>query len=129
MNIYQVIKTIEDISNLQFEIDSELMENGGEITPELEEKQLFIDGALNAIVNEGADNVINSVTTLDGKMETLKEMKNNVVAAITSLTKLTDRFKCNAGALLAVQNVETIRGELGSVKSSALRTTFSRTVT
>ena len=115
MSIYQTINHLQDISNLQFEIDLELMENGGELTPELEAKQTSIDGLIEQIIKQGADEIISSLSYLAGDLETLKDMKSNIEAAIKSKTNLIDRVKFSSGALLAKENIGKLKGNLGSL--------------
>ena len=115
MSIYRTIQNIQDISNIQLEIDIELMDNGGELTPELEAKQKSIDGLLNTIVKAGADEVINSLNYLNGNLETVKEMGSNISASIKSLKGLIDRVKFNTGALLAKDGIKSLKGNLGSL--------------
>ena len=128
MSIYKTIQNIQDISDIQLEIDCELMENGGELTPELEAKQNSIDGLLNTIVKAGADEVINSLNYMNGNLETLKEMKSNITASVKSAENLIDRIKFNTGALLAKDDIKSLKGLLGSlsVKDKVLIDVFDK---
>ena len=115
MSLYKTIHQLNEIEELQFLIDSELEENGGELTPEIEAKQKSIDGLFDNIIKSGADEIIKTIGIMSGNLETLDGMKRNIIAAHKSLGNLIDRFKFNAGALLAKDDFKSIKGLLGSI--------------
>ena len=115
MNIHKIIRNIENIADIQLEIDLELMDNGGELTPELEAKQNSIDGLLETLVSSGTDEIISSVIAIGGKIDTLKAMRDNINASVKSAENLLERVKQTTGALLAKSEIDKARGDLGSI--------------
>lgn len=116
MKFNELIENIENIESLQDSIDSELMENGGEVTVGIEAKIKAVKGLMEVLIERGIDDSITTVTHMTGKVDTLKLMKKDVENAIHSSEKLLARFKKYMATLLSVQDVGALKGSLGSIK-------------
>ena len=114
--VHELIRNIENLQDLQLDVDIELMENGGEMTPELEKMQNTIDAMTVDLVKDQTDTLIQSLSYLGGRLDTLKSMQTDLLNSRKSLEKFIERVKRNVGVHMAKASVGKASGDLGSVK-------------
>lgn len=131
MNNAEIREAISRLQDMEFFLDEEYMNNGGEITEETERQEEAIAALRELLTTEGVDSLGRWLKAKEDQVAALKAEKDSVMRQISSVTNTIDYIKTQINHLLVETGTERVKGTFysfattTSVKTSVNKDTLN----